>query len=125
ARNEQVPAAISELMRSAAVPEIAFDEPVSIATSEPVLSVVGVKAVAELTAPSTPLRDAIANARIIDEPAPWRTQLESPGPARGALGWISQHVAFDTTRPKVDVPNALQIALSRTQRIGFDTTRQK
>ena len=74
--------------------------------------------------PSTPLRDAIAAARITPEPAP-RTRLDGPGRERGALSRIAQHIGFDTTRPKLDVPDPARLALSRAQQIAFDTTRHR
>jgi beta-lactamase regulating signal transducer with metallopeptidase domain len=105
----------------AAVPEIALDEPVPAATSEPMPSAAGLEAVA---APATPLRDAVAAARITPEPAP-RTRLDVPARERGALSRIAQHIGFDTTRPKLDVPDPVRVALIRAQQIAFDTTRQK
>ena len=106
----------------AAVPEIALDEPVPAATSEPMPFAAGLEAVA---APATPLRDAAAAARITPEPAPSRTRLDVPARERGALSRIFQHVGFDTTRPKLDVPDPGRLALSRAQQMWFDTARQK
>ena len=74
--------------------------------------------------PATRLRDAIAAARITPEPAP-RTVLDVPARERGALSRIFQHVGFDTTRPKLDVPDPGRLALSRAQQMWFDTARQK
>jgi hypothetical protein len=74
--------------------------------------------------PATRLRDAIAAARITPEPAP-RTPLDVPGRERGVLSRIARHIGFDTTRPKLDVPDPGRLALSRAQQIAFDTTRQK
>jgi hypothetical protein len=125
ALDEPVPAGTSEPMPTAVVPEIALDEPVPTATSEAMPTVAGLKAVAAPAAPPTRLRDAIADARIITEPAPWRTRLEGPDRARGALSWIAQYVRFDSTRPKLDIADPTRVALSRAQRIAFDSTRQK
>ena len=108
----------------AAVPEIALDEPVPAATSEPMPSAAGLEAVAAPAAQATRLRDAVAAARITPEPAP-RTVLDVPARERGALSRIAQHIGFDTTRPKLDVPDPARLALSRVQQIAFDTTRQK
>jgi hypothetical protein len=108
----------------AAVPEIALDEPVPAATSEPMPSAAGLEAVPTPAAPSTRLRDAIAAARITPEPAP-RTVLDVPARERGALSRIAQYIGFDTTRPKLDAPDPVRLALSRVERIAFDTTRQK
>jgi Zn-dependent protease with chaperone function len=104
-----------------ALAEIAVDEPVPAATPEPMPSAAGLEAVA---APATPLRDAVAAARITPEPAP-RTRLDVPARERGALSRIVQHIGFDTTRPKLDVPDPARSARSRAERIAFETTRQK
>ena len=108
-----------------AVPEIPRDEPPPAATPERMLSGAGFEPVAGPAAPSTRLRDAVAAARITPEPAPSRTRLEVPARERGALSRIAQHIGFDTTRPKLDVPDPARLALSRAQQIAFDTTRQK
>jgi BlaR1 peptidase M56 len=104
-----------------ALAEIAVDEPVPAATPEPMPSAAGLEAVA---APATPLRDAVAAARITPEPAP-RTRLDVPARERGALSRIVQHIGFDTTRPKLDVPDPARSARSRAERIAFETTRQE
>ena len=103
ALDEPIPAATSEPMPSAAVPEIALDEPVPAATSEPMPSAAGLEAVA---APATRLRDAVAAARITPEPAPSRTQFDEPDPERRAWNWIrGQRVilSFDPQRPKYEL----------------------
>jgi hypothetical protein len=105
----------------AAVPEIALDEPVPAATSEAMPFAAGLEAVA---AAGTPLRDAVAAARITPEPAP-RTRLDVPARERGALSRIAQHIGFDTRNPKLDVPDPARVALIRAQQIAFDTTRQE
>jgi hypothetical protein len=106
-----------------AVPEIAVDTPPATA---PESMPAGPDLVESAPAPpSTPLRDAIANARWITEPAPWRTRLEGADRARGALGWIGQHVGFDTRHPQLDVPDPVRSAVDRVERISFDTIRQK
>jgi Zn-dependent protease with chaperone function len=69
----------------AAVPEIALDEPVPAATSEPMPSAAGLKAVA---VPATRLRDAVAAARITPEPAPSRTRFDEPDLQRRVQNWI-------------------------------------
>src|SRR4029079_13039556 len=107
-----------------AVPEIALDEPVSIATSGPMTSAAGLEAVPAPADSSTRLRDAIAAARITPEPAP-RPLLDVPARERGPLSRIAQHIGFDTTRPKLDAPGPVRLARSRVERIAFDTTRQK
>ena len=106
-----------------AVPEIAVDKPPA-ATPESMLAGPGLEPEAVPAPPSTRLRDAIAAARITPEPAPWR-RLDVPARGRGALSRIAQHIGFDTTRPKLDVPDPARLALSRAQQIAFDTTRQK
>ena len=106
-----------------AVPEIAVDKPPA-ATPESVLAGPDLEPEAVPAPPSTRLRDAIAAARITPEPAP-RTRLDLPARERGALSRIAQHIGFDTTRPKLDVPDPARLALSRAQQIAFDTTRQK
>jgi beta-lactamase regulating signal transducer with metallopeptidase domain len=106
-----------------AVPEIAVDQPPA-ATPESMPAGPDLEPEAAPAPPSTRLRDAIAAARITPEPAP-RTRLDVPARERGALRWIAQHVGFDTTRPKLDVPDPVRLALSRAQQIAFDTTRQK
>lgn len=106
-----------------AVPEIAVDKPPA-ATPESMLAGPDVEPEAAPAPPSTRLRDAIAAARITPEPAP-RARLDVPAGERGALSRIAQHIGFDTTRPKLDVLDPVRVALSRAQRIAFDTTRQK
>jgi hypothetical protein len=105
-----------------AVPEIAVDKP-PVATPES-LAGSDLEPEAAPAHPSTRLRDAIAAARITPEPAP-RTWRGVPDRERGALSRIARHIGFDTTRPKLDVPDPGRLALSRAQRIAFDTTRQK
>src|SRR5262249_29490221 len=86
----------------AAVPEIALDEPVPAATSEPMPSPAGLEAVA---APAPPLRDALAAARITPEPAPSRRRFDEPDLERRVLNWIrGQRVilSFDPQRPKYE-----------------------
>jgi beta-lactamase regulating signal transducer with metallopeptidase domain len=109
-----------------AVPEIALDAPVSAATPESMLAGPDLEREAAPAPPSTGLRDAIAiaAARITPEPAP-RTWLDVPAREPGTLRRIAQHIGFDTTRPKLDVPDPVRLALSRAQQIAFDTTRQK
>ena len=77
------------------------------------------------SAPSTRLRDAIAAARIPPEPASSRTRLDVSDPERRGLSRIARHIGFDTTRPKLDVPDSSRSALIRAQQIVFDTTPQK
>ena len=105
-----------------AVPEIAVDKPPA-ATPES-LAGPDLEPEAAPAHPSTRLRDAIAAARITPEPAP-RTWLDVPDRERGVLSRIAQHIGFDTTHPKLDVPDPGRLALSRAQQIAFDTTRQK
>jgi beta-lactamase regulating signal transducer with metallopeptidase domain len=87
----------------AAVPEIALDEPPPAATSEPMPSAAGLEAVA---APATPLRDAVAAARITPEPPPSRTRFDEPDLERRVLNWVrGQRVmlSFDPQRPKYEL----------------------
>jgi beta-lactamase regulating signal transducer with metallopeptidase domain len=87
----------------AAVPEIALDEPVPAATSEPMPSAAGLEAVA---APATRLRDAVAAARITPGPAPSRTRFDEPDLQRRVLNWVrGQRVilSFDPQRPKYEL----------------------
>jgi hypothetical protein len=106
-----------------AAPEIAVDKPPT-ATPESMLAGPDLEPEGAPAPPSTRLRDAIAAARITPEPAP-RTWLDVPDRERGALSRIAQHIGFDTTRPKLDVPDPARLALSRAQQIAFDTTRLK
>ena len=106
-----------------AVPEIAVDKPPA-ATPESMLAGPDLEPEAAPALPSTRLRDAIAAARITPEPAP-RTRLDVPARERGALSRIARHIGFDTTRPKLDAPDPVRLALSRAQQSAFDTTRQK
>jgi len=88
----------------AAVPEIALDEPVPAATSEPMPSAAGLEAVA--AAPATRLRDAVAAARITPGPAPSRTRFDEPDLERRVLNWVrGQRVilSFDPQRPKYEL----------------------
>jgi hypothetical protein len=114
---------IAEATDRTAVPEIAVDQ-LPAATPESMLADPALEPEAAPAPPSTPLRDAIAAARITPEPAP-RTWLDVPDRERGALSRIARHIRFDTTRPKLDTPDPLRLALSRAQQIAFDTTRQK
>jgi len=104
--------------------EIAVDKPPPAATPESMLAGPDLEPEAAPALPSTRLRDAAAAARITPEPAP-RTVLDVLTRERGALSRIAQHVGFDTTRPKLDTPDPVRLALSRVERIAFDTTRQK
>jgi BlaR1 peptidase M56 len=106
-----------------AVPEIAVDKPPA-ATPESMPAGPDPEPEAAPAPPSTRLRDAIAAARITSEPAP-RMRLDVPARKPAALSRIAQHIGFDTTRPKLDVPDPGRLALSRAQQIAFDTTRQK
>ena len=107
-----------------AVPKIGLDEPPPAATPESMLAGPDLEPEAASAHPSTRLRDAIAAARITPEPAP-RTRLDVPARERGALSRIAQHIGFDTTRPKLDVPDPGRLALSRAQQMWLDTTPQK
>ncbi|HVH36683.1 MAG TPA: M56 family metallopeptidase [Tahibacter sp.] len=113
------PAAVDRL----AVSEIAADRPPA-ATPESMLAGPDLERDAVPAPPSTPLRDAIAAARITPEPAP-RTPLDVPHRERRALNRIAQYIGFDTTRPKLDVLDPARVALIRAQQIAFGTTRQK
>jgi Zn-dependent protease with chaperone function len=106
-----------------AVPEIAVDKRPA-ATPESMFAGLDLESEAAPAPPSSRLRDAIAAARITPEPAP-RTWLDVPDRERGALSRIARHIRFDTTRPKLDVPDPVRLSLSRAQQIAFDTTRQK
>jgi hypothetical protein len=106
-----------------AVPEIAVDQPPA-ATPESMPAVPDPEPEVTPAPPSTRLRDAIAAVRIQPEPLP-RPRLDFPAREPGALSWIAQHVGFDTTRPKLDVPDPVRLAQSRAQQIAFDTTRPK
>jgi Zn-dependent protease with chaperone function len=106
-----------------AVSENAVDKPPA-ATPESMLAGPDLEPEAAPAPPSTRLRDAIAAARITPEPAP-RMRLDVPARKPGALSRIAQHIGFDTTRPKLDVPDPVRVALIRAQQIAFDTTRQK
>jgi hypothetical protein len=77
------------------------------------------------SAPSTRLRDAIAAARIPPEPASSRTRLDVSDPERRGLSRIARYIGFDTTRPKLDVPNPAQLALRRAEQMAFDTPRRQ
>jgi hypothetical protein len=106
-----------------AVPEIAVDKPPA-ATPESMPAGPDLEPLGAPAPPSTRLRDAIAAARITPEPAP-RTRLVVPARERGVLNRIARYIGFDTTRPKLDVPDPARLALIRAQQIAFDTTRQK
>jgi Zn-dependent protease with chaperone function len=106
-----------------AVPEIALGKPLP-ATPESTLAGPDLEAEAAAAPQSTPLRDAIAAARITPEPAP-RTRLDVPARGRGGLSRIAQNIGFDTTRPKLDLPDPVRLALSKAQQRAFDATRQK
>jgi hypothetical protein len=89
----------------AAVPAIAFEEPVPAATSEPMPSAAGLEAVAA-PAPATRLRDAVAAARITPAPPPSRTRFDEPDLERRVQNWIrGQRVilSFDPHRPKYEL----------------------
>jgi hypothetical protein len=90
----------------AAVPEIALDEPVPAAPSEPVPSAAVLEAVAAAAAPATPLRDAVAAARIPPEPAPSRTRFDEPDLERRVWKWIRGErliLSFDPQRPRYEL----------------------
>jgi Zn-dependent protease with chaperone function len=103
-------------------PEIAVDKPRA-ATPESMLAGPDLEPEAAQALPSSRLRDAIAAARITPEPAP-RTRLDVPGRERGVLSRIARHIGFDTTRPKLDVPDSGRLALSRAQQMWFDTPQK-
>jgi Zn-dependent protease with chaperone function len=127
ARRSSKPAAAAPPIAAAtdqtAVPEIAVDKPPA-APPESMLAGPDLEPEAAPALPSTRLRDAIAAARITPEPAP-RMRLDVPARERSALSRIAQRIGFDTTRPKLDVPDPVRVALSRAQQIAFDATRQK
>jgi hypothetical protein len=107
----------------AAVPEIALDEPVPAATSEPMPTAAGLEAVA---APATRLRDAVAAARIPPEPTSSRTRQDVPEPERRGVNRIARYIGFDTTRPSLDVPAPEQRGLNWIrQHASFDRARPK
>jgi hypothetical protein len=91
----------------AAVPEIALDEPVPTATSEPVPSAADVGRVfrpAERVeaGQSTRLRDAVAAARITPGPPPSRTRFDQRDLERRVLNWVRGQriiLSFDSQRP--------------------------
>jgi hypothetical protein len=90
----------------AAVPEVALDEPVPAATSEPMPSAAGLETVAAPAVPATRLRDAVAAARITPGPAPSRTRFDEPDLQRRVLNWVrGQRVihSFDPQRPKYEL----------------------
>jgi len=60
----------------------------------------------------TPLRDAVAAARIPPEPAASRTRLNVADTERRGLSRIAQYIGADLTRPKLDVPAPEQRGLS-------------
>jgi Zn-dependent protease with chaperone function len=103
-------------------PEIAVDKPRA-ATPESMLAGPALEPEAAQALPSSRLRDAIAAARITPEPAP-RTRLDVPGRERGVVSRIARHIGFDTTRPKLDVPDSGRLALSRAQQMWFDTPQK-
>jgi hypothetical protein len=103
-------------------PEIAVDKPRA-ATPESMLAGPDLEPEAAQALPSSRLRDAIAAARITPEPAP-RTRLDVPGRERGVVSRIARHIGFDTTRPKLDVPDSGRLALSRAQQMWFDTPQK-
>jgi Zn-dependent protease with chaperone function len=87
----------------AAVPEIALDEPVPAATSEAMPFAAGLEAVA---AAGTPLRDAVAAARITPEPVPLPTRFDEPNLQRRVGSWVrGQRVilSFDPQRPNYEL----------------------
>ena len=86
-----------------AVPEIALDEPVPAATSEAMPFAAGLEAVA---AAGTPLRDAVAAARITPEPVPLPTRFDEPNLQRRVGSWVrGQRVilSFDPQRPNYEL----------------------
>jgi len=84
----------------------------------------GLEALPGPSASSTPLRDAIAAARIAPEPASSRMRLDVPGPQRRGLSRIARYVGFDTARPKLDVPAPEQRGLNWiAQHASFNNTR--
>jgi len=86
-----------------AISEIALDEPVPAATSVPTPSGAGFEAVA---ASSTPLRDAVAAARIKPGPTPSRARFDEPDLQRRVLTWVrGQRVilSFDPQRPNYEL----------------------
>jgi Zn-dependent protease with chaperone function len=83
--------------------EIALDEPVLAAPSEPTPSAAGLGANA---AQATPLRDAVAAARITPEPTPSRTRFDEPDLQRRAVKWIRGErliLSRDPQRPKYEL----------------------
>lgn len=74
----------------------------------------------------TPLRDAIAAARVPAEPAPSRTWLHVPDSPQRGVGRIARYVGFDITRPKLDVPAPEQRGRNWVvQHASFDAARPK
>jgi len=106
-----------------AVLEMPLDEPPA-TTPDSMLAGPDLEPEAAPALPSTRLRDAIAAARFTPEPAPLM-RPDVPDRERSALSRIAQHIGYDTTRPKLDVPDPVRLALSRAQQIAFDTTGQK
>jgi beta-lactamase regulating signal transducer with metallopeptidase domain len=87
----------------APAPEIALDESVPTATSDPLPTVAGLEAVA---APTTRFRDAVAAARITPGPAPSRTRFDEPDLQRRVMNWVrGQRVilSFDRQRPNYEL----------------------
>jgi len=125
ARSSKTPVAapITATTDRTAVLEMPLDEPPATTPDSMVAGAV-LESEAAPASPPTLLRDAIAAARITPEPAPSRTRLYVPDRTGRATSWFA-HVGFDTTRPKLDVPNPVRSALSRAQQIAFDTTHQK
>ena len=108
-----------------AVPEIDRDQPPA-AMPDWTPDRRGLETVGGPAGPSTPLRDAIANARISLEPASSRTRLDISGPERRGLSRIARYIGFDATRPKLDVPAPEQRGMNWiAQRKAFDTTPPK
>jgi hypothetical protein len=107
-----------------ALPEIALDVPAQAKPlSMPVVP--NSEHAATPAAVPTPLRDAIAAARVPLEPAPSRTMRDVPDRHSGVLGWLAR-LGPDTTRPRLDAPKPSQRALSWTvQQPRPDTTRPK
>ena len=78
------------------------------------------------SASSTPLRDAIAAARMPREPASSRTWRDVPDPEPRGLGRIARYIGFDTTRPKLDAPAPEQRGRNWiAQRASFDSAHPK
>jgi Zn-dependent protease with chaperone function len=109
-----------------AVAEIALEQPSAQLDTMPPQSSRVRPGLEPLPVQSTPLRDAIAAARILPEPALSRTRLDVPDRERRGLSRIARHIGFDTTRPKLDVPSPEQRGRNWiAQRHAFDATLPK